>query len=311
MTHQALSFDSIRRDFLRRNKEEVQLRDDAYDYQIALNEAQCPEEIAQTIAANGGGANGGMWWRGAADSNHHNMDAAAAGGGGGGGGSAVRTKNVTETWDEYAVRTANKDVALSHYFAEQKAVKDAAAIRAQNTTSKSLAVVKALTEKDTLRKLKTLRPVGHTLLVDFAGREAKVMHRERALLESVESDTRQTTTIPEERSERKVIEISAAKSLSEVLAFLEKQRAAKKAEEERILAEKKRKEDEARAAEEKRRQEAEAAERHRRELEEEAKKAERKRREDERKAKAKQEREVRQKQRAAATTTTSESAASS
>jgi len=302
MTHQALTFDSIRRDFLRRNKEEVQLRDDAYDYQAALNGEACPEEVAQAVTRGGGG---GIWWRGqgtdaaangtvAANSNIKNN----------------RTKNITETWDEYAVRTVNKDRALAQYFVEQKAVEDASAIRTQQKTSKSFATVRAMAEMDKARKLKTLRPVGHTLLVDFAGREAKVMHRERALRESTESETRKTTILPEERSERKAIEIAAAKSLAEVLAFLEKQRAAKKAEEERIMAEKKRKEDEARAAEEKRRQEAEAAERHRREVEEEAKKAERKRREDERKAKAKQEREVRQKQRAAVTTT-GETAASS
>lgn len=275
--HQALPLDSVRRDFLRRNKSEVQARDDAYDYQVALNQTQCPASIAAAVSTGAASSNHDMWWKsyGAAD----------------------RVKHIDETWEEYEDRTQDKDANLVRYFEEERVAAEVAeGVRAKKTAN-SLSVIKKLTEGENNRKAKMLRPVGHTLLVDFSRREAAVMLTQRERIEREETHTRKVDMFPDERASRKAIEIAAGASLEAVLAFLEKQRAAKKAEEDRIKAEQKRKEDAARAEEERKRQEAEAAERQRRELEEEAKKAERKRREDERKAKAKLERETRLKQR--------------
>jgi hypothetical protein len=204
------------------------------------------------------------------------------------------TKWATETWAEFEERIVQRSASLNAYFKQQhaQAARDVAD-REQSAVQSSNLVYSLMERENAIRNAKIASI--HTLFVDFEERQKEKMRAERALEEDQESSHR-VAFHSEEFSERSALEELFSVELQAVIDHLEARRKAQEEEERRLLEEQRRKAEELRQMEEQKKRDAEAADKARREAEEEAKRAERKRREEERKNKAKAEREARAKQ---------------
>eukprot|EP00759_Apiculatamorpha_spiralis_P001039 PhF_6_TR10398/c0_g1_i2/m.16285 len=202
-------------------------------------------------------------------------------------------KWVTETWEEYELRTKRRDAAIDDYFKKEKNRLAVERELEEAAAQKTNALLQTIADAEAQRKSKYL-PSLHSLLVDFEEQMRLEHLAQRKAMEQESTDARSAMS-KDESTQRKQMEKDAREDLSRVIDFLEEQRRIRE-EQERI-----RREEEERVAELKRqeeeriRREAAEAEQKRREAEEEARRAEKKRKEEERKARVKAERDARAK----------------
>nr|ACI15938.1 hypothetical protein [Bodo saltans] len=204
------------------------------------------------------------------------------------------SKWATETWAEFEERIVVRASNLDGYFKHQRALAAREVADREQSAVHSSNLVQSLMERENAIRNAKIASI-HTLFVDFEERQKEKMRAERAVEENEEA-TYRDSLYSVEFEERSALEERFSSELQAVIDHLEARRKAQEEEERRLLEEQRRKADELRQMEEQKKRDAEAADKARREAEEEAKRAERKRREEERKNKAKAEREARAKQ---------------